>query len=84
MLVDGLWDRFAASARTPVPEPPAYRDNEVGLAHPLTRTLEGLHASGTKIQNIILQPLTQKDVECLVSESVRCEPDCQSPGGTGL
>ena len=53
----------------------AYRDNEVGLAHPLTRTLEGLYASGAKIQNIILQPLTQNDVACLVSESLRCEPE---------
>jgi PAS domain S-box-containing protein len=53
----------------------AYRDNEVDLAHPLTRTLEGLHASGAKIQNIILQPLTQNDVACLVSESLRCEPE---------
>jgi PAS domain S-box-containing protein len=53
----------------------AYRDNEVGLAHPLRRTLEGLHASGAKIQNIILQPLTQNDVACLVSESLRCDPE---------
>jgi PAS domain S-box-containing protein len=53
----------------------AYRDNEVDLAHPLTRTLEGLHASGAKIQNIILQPLTENDVVCLVSESLRCEPE---------
>jgi AAA ATPase-like protein/protein kinase-like protein len=51
----------------------AYRDNEVDLAHPLVRTLEGLHASGARIQNIILQPLTQNDVACLVSESLRCE-----------
>jgi PAS domain S-box-containing protein len=53
----------------------AYRDNEVDRAHPLTRTLEGLHASGAKIQNIILQPLTQNDVACLISESLRCEPE---------
>jgi PAS domain S-box-containing protein len=53
----------------------AYRDNEVDLAHPLTRTLEGLHAKGAKIRHIILQPLTQNDVACLVSESLRCEPE---------
>jgi PAS domain S-box-containing protein len=53
----------------------AYRDNEVDLAHPLARTLEGLHARGAKIQNIILQPLTQNDVAGLVSESLRCEPE---------
>jgi PAS domain S-box-containing protein len=53
----------------------AYRDNEVDLAHPLTRTLEGLHAVGAKIQNIILQPLTQNDVACLVSESLWSDPE---------
>jgi PAS domain S-box-containing protein len=51
----------------------AYRNNEVDLAHPLTRTLESLHAGGARIQNIILQPLTQNDVACLVSDSLRCE-----------
>ncbi len=53
----------------------AYRDNEVGPAHPLTRTLEGLHAAGARIQQIALQPLTQGDVACLVSDSLRCEPE---------
>src|SRR6202044_2015573 len=39
----------------------AYRDNEVGSAHPLTRALEGLHAIGAKIQDIALRPLTLND-----------------------
>jgi PAS domain S-box-containing protein len=53
----------------------AYRDNEVGPAHPLMRTLDRLHAVGAKIQNIALQPLTQNDVACLVSDSLRCEQE---------
>jgi len=53
----------------------AYRDNEVDPTHPLTRTLEGLRAGGAKIQNIVLQPLTQNDVSDLVSDSLRCEPE---------
>ena len=53
----------------------AYRDNEVGLSHPLTRTLDRLQAGGAKIQNIVLQPLTQNDVSRLVSDSIRCEPE---------
>jgi PAS domain S-box-containing protein len=53
----------------------AYRDNEVGPAHPLTRTLEGLHAIGAKIQDIALRPLTLNDVACLVSDSLRCEQE---------
>jgi PAS domain S-box-containing protein len=50
----------------------AYRDNEVGPAHPLMRTVDGLRAIGAKIENIALQPLTQNDVACLVSDSLRC------------
>jgi len=56
----------------------AYRDNEVGPAHSLMRTLMGLHAIGAKIQNIALQPLTQNDVASLVSDSLRCEPESVS------
>jgi PAS domain S-box-containing protein len=52
----------------------AYRDNEVGPAHPLSRTLEALRTSGAKIQDIVLQPLTQADVTRLISDSLRCEP----------
>ncbi len=53
----------------------AYRDNEVDLTHPLTRTLEALKAGSANIQNIVLQPLTQNDVTRLISDSLRCEPD---------
>jgi PAS domain S-box-containing protein len=53
----------------------AYRDNEVDPAHPLMRTLERLQAIGAKIQNIALQPLTQNDIACLVSDSLRCEQE---------
>ena len=53
----------------------AYRDNEVGPTHPLLRTLERLQANGARIHHIALQPLTQTDVACLVSDSLRCEQE---------
>ena len=51
----------------------AYRDNEVGPNHPLTRTLNVLRSSGARTQSIVLQPLTLEDVASLLSESLRCE-----------
>ena len=35
----------------------AYRDNEVGPAHPLTRTLEAIREAGARVQEIVLAPL---------------------------
>ena len=35
----------------------AYRDNEVGAAHPLTRTLRRSAAAGASVQEIVLAPL---------------------------
>ena len=53
----------------------AYRDNEVDPTHPLARTIERLQTGGAKIQNIVLQPLTQNDVSQLVAESLCGEPE---------
>src|SRR6202020_859375 len=35
----------------------AYRDNEVGPAHPLLRTLEAIRKSGARVGEIVLAPL---------------------------
>ena len=35
----------------------AYRDNEVGPAHPLLRTLEAIREAGARVQEIVLAPL---------------------------
>jgi PAS domain S-box-containing protein len=53
----------------------AYRDNEVGPAHPLMSKLEAIRRSGVKLQEIALAPLTREDMERLIADSVYCEPD---------
>jgi serine/threonine protein kinase len=35
----------------------AYRDNEVGAAHPLLQTLESIRKAGARVQEIVLAPL---------------------------
>jgi hypothetical protein len=39
----------------------AYRDNEVGPAHPLLRTLEAIRSAGAPVQEIVLAPLGLAD-----------------------
>jgi PAS domain S-box-containing protein len=51
----------------------AYRDNEVGAAHPLTRTLEAIRKAGALVDEINLSSLTQADVAQLVADSLHCE-----------
>src|SRR6202011_6354633 len=40
----------------------AYRDNEVGPAHPLLRALEAIREAGGRVEQIILTPLGLDDV----------------------
>jgi PAS domain S-box-containing protein len=53
----------------------AYRDNEVGAAHPLLRTLEAIHKAGARVEQIVLPPLALDDLGALVSDALRCTPD---------
>jgi PAS domain S-box-containing protein len=53
----------------------AYRNNEVGFAHPLMSKLEAMRRAGVRLQEIVLAPLTREDLEQLVAHSVHCEPD---------
>ena len=53
----------------------AYRDNEVGPAHPLMLKLEAMRRAGVMRQDIVLAPLTREDLEKLVADSLHCEPD---------
>ena len=39
----------------------AYRDNEVGAAHPLMRMLEAIREAGAQVQEIVLAPLPRDD-----------------------
>ena len=57
----------------------AYRDNEVGPAHPLVRTLEAIRTSGVGVQQIVLSPLALRDVGRLVAEALRCERERAYP-----
>jgi PAS domain S-box-containing protein len=51
----------------------AYRDNEVGPAHPLARTLARLRESGGRAQQIVLTPLIPDDVERLVVDTLHTD-----------
>jgi PAS domain S-box-containing protein len=57
----------------------AYRDNEVGPAHPLLRTLEAIRSVGLQVQEIVLAPLGHDDVKQLVSDGLHCEPERAMP-----
>jgi PAS domain S-box-containing protein len=53
----------------------AYRDNEVGVAHPLMRTLEAIRKAGTRVEEIVLPPLSLDDLGALVSDALHCTPE---------
>ena len=57
----------------------AYRDNEVGPAHPLLRTLEAIRSAGARVQDIVLAPLGLDDVGRLVADALHCAPERARP-----
>ncbi|AUX45075.1 protein kinase [Sorangium cellulosum] len=57
----------------------AYRDNEVGPAHPLQRTLADARKQGAVVANIALAPISAADVGALVAEAVRASADQVEP-----
>src|SRR5207302_5399727 len=57
----------------------AYRDNEVGPAHPLLRTLEAIRSAGARVQEIVLAPLELDDVGRLVADAAHCAPERARP-----
>ncbi|WP_445252194.1 MULTISPECIES: trifunctional serine/threonine-protein kinase/ATP-binding protein/sensor histidine kinase [unclassified Microcoleus] len=48
----------------------AYRDNEVSPTHPLIQTVEEIEKTGTRVNNIVLQPLDLANVTELVTETL--------------
>ncbi|HMJ42441.1 MAG TPA: serine/threonine-protein kinase PknK, partial [Pseudolabrys sp.] len=52
----------------------AYRDNEVGPAHPLLRTLDAIRDADVRVREIVLAPLGLDDVNRLVADALHCEP----------
>jgi PAS domain S-box-containing protein len=59
----------------------AYRDNEVGPAHPLMLTLESVRKAGARVEDIGLGPLSRDDLCRLVAASVGCGPSQAEPLG---
>ena len=57
----------------------AYRDNEVGPAHPLIRTLDAIRDGGARVEEIVLTPLGLDDIGRLVTDAVHCEPERARP-----
>ena len=57
----------------------AYRDNEVGPAHPLMRTLEAIRQAERWCGEIVLAPLGLNDVGRLVGSALHCDLERARP-----
>jgi predicted ATPase len=57
----------------------AYRDNEVPPSHPLALTLERIRRSGAAVNQIVLEPLSIKDMERLVTDALDCGSERVGP-----
>jgi PAS domain S-box-containing protein len=57
----------------------AYRDNEVGPAHPLMRKLQDMRQAGAVLNDIVLAPLTRENLKQLIADSLHCEPEHAGP-----
>jgi PAS domain S-box-containing protein len=51
----------------------AYRDNEVGAAHPLRRIFEAMRNAGARVHEIVLEPLRIDDISRVVADALQCE-----------
>ncbi|MCU1386440.1 MAG: histidine kinase, partial [Acidobacteria bacterium] len=57
----------------------AYRDNEVGPAHPLQRTLDAIRDADVIVREIMLTPLGPDDVGRLIADAFNCKPERVRP-----
>ena len=57
----------------------AFRDNEVGPAHPLLRTLDGIRDAGARVEEIVLTPLGLDDIGQLAADALHCRPEGARP-----
>jgi len=57
----------------------AYRDNDVGPAHPLVRMLATITDTRGEIKELRLGPLTSENVGRLVADALQAEPDLVRP-----
>ncbi|MBD2412121.1 histidine kinase [Nostoc calcicola FACHB-389] len=57
----------------------AYRDNEVFPTHPLMLTLEEMKKASATISTLILAPLSQSQIDCLVADTLSCSTVVAQP-----
>ncbi|MFP3794771.1 AAA family ATPase [Paraburkholderia sp. SIMBA_027] len=57
----------------------AYRENEVGAAHPLAHVIADLRARGARVSDLLLAPLTVDDIERLVRDATRSDTAASGP-----
>ena len=57
----------------------AFRDNELGPTHPLTRTLEQVRREGAAITHIALAPLSQAALGTILEAALQCAPGGAAP-----
>ncbi len=57
----------------------AYRDNEVGAAHPLRRMFEAMRNAGARVHEIVVEPLRIDDTSRLVADALHCKPERSLP-----
>jgi predicted ATPase/signal transduction histidine kinase len=57
----------------------AYRDNEVGPAHPLTLALEAIEKAGVELHRLSVRPLHLDHVSQLIADTLRCPPETAQP-----
>ncbi|MEG4805768.1 AAA family ATPase [Microcoleus sp. ARI1-B5] len=57
----------------------AYRDNEVSPVHPFMLTVDEIVKSGAMVNTITLQPLSQKDLNQLVADTLICDVSLTQP-----
>jgi predicted ATPase/class 3 adenylate cyclase/GAF domain-containing protein/tRNA A-37 threonylcarbamoyl transferase component Bud32 len=52
----------------------AFRDNEVSMAHPLMKSLQGIEESGVPVEHIRLDKLSVRSVATLIQDTLACSP----------
>ncbi|MEG4584334.1 AAA family ATPase [Microcoleus sp. MOSTC5] len=57
----------------------AYRDNEVSPVHPFILTVDEIVKTGATVNTIILQPLSEPDMNLLVADTLNCESSLAQP-----
>ncbi|MEG4307172.1 AAA family ATPase [Microcoleus sp. D3_18a_C4] len=57
----------------------AYRDNEVSPAHPFMLTVDEIVKSGAVVNTITLEPLSQRDINQLVADTLICNLSLAGP-----